>query len=73
LTKQVAHLVPTAVPPEGGAGAPVVTSEMIDAGTEVLWASGAVEEQLGSDKELVSEIFQAMARLSPLAAHRDDC
>ena len=69
LTKQGgAHNSPAA--PQG-AGAPVVTSEMIEAGVEVLWASGAVEEQLGSDKLLVSEIFQAMASLTSLSSGRD--
>jgi hypothetical protein len=33
---------------------------MASAGLEVLWRSGAVECQLGSDKLLVAEIFEAM-------------
>jgi len=33
---------------------------MVDAGVAVLWRSGSVEGWLGSDKLLVSEIFEAM-------------
>ncbi len=36
------------------------TAEMVAAGVAVLWASGAIEGRLGSDRILVSEIFQAM-------------
>ena len=44
---------------------PTVSGPMVDAGVAVLWASGAVEGQLGSDELLVAEIFQAMAMASP--------
>jgi hypothetical protein len=73
LTKHLPNTHDSAAPPCGGAGAPEVhiTSEMVDAGLEVLWASGAVEEQLGSDKLLVSEIFQAMASRAPVASGPD--
>jgi hypothetical protein len=38
------------------------TQEMIKAGVDVLWASGAVEGELDSDRLLVAEIVQAMWR-----------
>jgi hypothetical protein len=38
-----------------------ITEEMIDAGYEVLKASGIADEYLEADKLLVAEIFQAMA------------
>lgn len=38
--------------------------EMVAAGVEVLWASGAVEGQLDSDELLVADIYLAMARLA---------
>ena len=48
-----------------------VSDEMIEAGTAVLWASGAVEEQLGSDRLLVEEIYRAMwARRRPVRKSR---
>jgi hypothetical protein len=37
-------------------------AEMVAAGVEVLWTSGAVEGQLGSDELLVADIFQAMVK-----------
>jgi hypothetical protein len=47
------------------ASAPVrVSAEMVSAGVAVLWRSGAVEGQLGSDKLLVAEIFEAMSSAS---------
>ncbi len=33
---------------------------MVAAGVRVLWQSGAVEGQLGSDELLVADIFRAM-------------
>ena len=53
---------------ENDSGAPQikVTPEMIRAGVDVLWASGAVEEQLDSDELLVSDIFHAMIDRLPL-------
>jgi hypothetical protein len=39
-----------------------LTPAMVKAGLAVLWRSGAVEEQLDSDADLVSEIYQAMLR-----------
>ena len=56
--------------PDGGAGAPVVTDEMIEAGISVLWVSGVVEGQLDSDKSLVSEIYRAMARAALSSDHQ---
>ena len=44
---------------------PKVSELMVDAGVAVLWASGSVEGQLGSDELLVAEIFQAMAMAAP--------
>lgn len=38
------------------------TPEMIEAGVEVFWQSGRVEGELGSDRLLVAEMFQAMLR-----------
>lgn len=43
-----------------------VSEQMVAAGVEVLWRSGAVEAPLGCDELLVSEIFQAMDRASRL-------
>ena len=39
----------------------LVSEQMVSAGVAVLWGSGAVEVQLGCDKLLVAEIFEAMA------------
>ena len=39
----------------------IISVSMVDAGVSILWASGVVEGQLGSDRLLVSEIFEAMA------------
>ena len=48
-----------------------VSDEMMEAGTAVLWASGAVEEQLGSDRLVVEEIYRAMwARRRPARKSR---
>jgi hypothetical protein len=45
---------------------PVKASEqMVAAGVAVLWGSGAVEVQLGCDKLLVAEIFEAMPSAAP--------
>ena len=44
---------------------PLVSKQMVDAGLAVLWRSGAVEVQLGSDKLLVAEIFEAMSSAAP--------
>ncbi len=50
-----------------------VTPEMIEAGLSVLWASGAVEGQLGSDRALVAEIFEAMVlAAASVAPQRDE-
>lgn len=53
--------------PEGGAASRKAlaacdkpTPAMIEAGVDVLWASGAVEGALDSDELLVVEIFEAM-------------
>jgi hypothetical protein len=37
------------------------SSSMVAAGVAVLWRSGVVEGQLGSDRLLVAEIFEAMS------------
>jgi hypothetical protein len=52
-----------------------ITPEMIEAGVAVLWASGAVDEKMGADRLLVSEIFRAMAQEVPLvvAGEQDTC
>ena len=42
-----------------------VSAQMVDAGVAVLWGSGAVEVQLGCDKLLVAEIFEAMIAAAP--------
>lgn len=39
-----------------------ISDEMVAAGVEVLWQSGAVSEPQGSDELLVAEIFQAMVK-----------
>ena len=47
------------------ASVPVKASEqMVAAGAEVLWQSGAVEGELGSDELLVARIFEAMVMAS---------
>jgi hypothetical protein len=38
---------------------------MVSEGVAVLWRSGAVECQLGCDKLLVAEIFEAMIAAAP--------
>ena len=40
-----------------------ISEQMVAAGVEVLWQSGAIEAPQGSEGLLVSEIFQAMANL----------
>lgn len=74
LTKQGPISSPTSAP-DLGAGEPAqveVTPEMVEAGISVLWASGAVEGELGSDKLLVAEIYRAMASLGPCGGRLGD-
>ncbi len=52
-------------------GAPEIeiTPEMIEAGVQVLWQSGAVENPIVAlDRDLVGEIFLAMLQRRPSAA-----
>lgn len=45
-----------------------ITPEMIEAGTEALYESGAIEHPLvGADRELVVSIYLAMCRSQSLA------
>ena len=37
------------------------TSDMVEAGLDILYSSGTIETHLDSDAYLVAEIFQAMA------------
>ncbi len=46
--------------PSHDAAPAIVSEEMVAAGVRVLWQSGAVEGQLGSDELLVADIFRAM-------------
>jgi hypothetical protein len=46
-----------------GEGAPEITPEMLEAGFAVFKESGIVDDPLESDKELVRQIFLAMAHL----------
>ncbi len=50
----------SAVSPQGEAGAPEITSAMIEAGVEVLWKSGAIEHPMEIDRDLVRSIYLAM-------------
>jgi hypothetical protein len=50
---------------KSGASRIEVTPEMLSAGVSVLWASGAVLEQLDSDELLVRDIFLAMLGCLP--------
>lgn len=47
-----------------------VSEQMVSAGVAVLWRSGAVEGQLGSDGLLVVEIFRAMIAASCRSNHK---
>ena len=50
------------------AGAPEIeiTAEMLQAGVDVLWSSGAIDNPcLGSDRLLVKRLFLAMTSQSP--------
>ena len=42
-----------------------VTSEMLEVGVQMLWASGIVDGQVDADKLVLAEIFQAMRALDP--------
>src|SRR5882672_3062027 len=42
-----------------------ITKEMIDAGVEALWATGAVEHPCGLDKEVVKSVYEAMEAVKP--------
>jgi hypothetical protein len=56
------------------AGAPEteITPEMIEAGIEILWNSGAVEHPLADcDKELIRKIFFAMLAASAPSQAKD--
>ena len=56
-------------PHSAGAPATEITPEMIEAGAEVLWSSGAVEHPLmDNDRELIRQIFLAM-----IAERRVEC
>jgi hypothetical protein len=58
--------VPTDKPIDAGAPEIEVTPEMIEAGAEVLGASGAVEYPLlDIDRELIRKIFLAVLSASP--------
>ena len=43
-----------------GAPGDEITPRMIEAGVQVLWASGITDAPLGADRLLVVEIYQAM-------------
>lgn len=56
-----------AVSASAEAGAPdsedfQATPEMIEAGVEVLWASGAIEHPLEADRLLVRDVYRAMQK-----------
>lgn len=65
LTKQAQKIVDSDVPQNGGVGAPEITDQMIEAGLEVLYASGLVDGPSGEDTPLVVEIYCAMHRRRP--------
>lgn len=43
-----------------------ITSEMLEAGSRVLYASGIVEGAMEADEYTLAEIYEAMFRLRPL-------
>jgi hypothetical protein len=45
---------------QGEAGAPELTEKMIEAGVQVLWKSGAIENPTSLDRELVRRVYLAM-------------
>jgi hypothetical protein len=56
-----------APPSTGWAGAPEVTSAMIEAGLKALHESGAVEHPSGADEYVVRDVFIAMISASASA------
>lgn len=45
----------------GGAGVPVVTAEMVEAGVDAYRSSGSRDRETVPDEEIVLEVFQAIA------------
>lgn len=44
----------------------LITEEMVQAGVEVLWNSGALDVETDADREIVREIYQAMVLAADL-------
>lgn len=53
-------------PKSAEAGAPEIeiTPEMIEAGVNALWGTGAIEHPCEADRQIVEKVFNAMFRLS---------
>ncbi len=47
-------------PHNAGAPEPEITPEMIEAGLDALWATGAIEHPCGADEDVVRRVFNAM-------------